>query len=105
MVRSIPGPRFFHLCHSAHDGSAIHPLPALHEPPTDIVPGQGCAALEKQIALPPVDADGVSVPLASGLTSTQKASRTLENCRFTARIAGAIHVVNIKGCLTYENLM
>ena len=45
-----------------------------------------------------------SVPLASGLTSTQKASRTLENCRFTARIAGAIHVVNIKGCLTYENL-
>ena len=45
-----------------------------------------------------------SVPLASNLTSTQKASRTLENCRFTARIAGAIHMVNIKGCLTYENL-
>lgn len=45
-----------------------------------------------------------SVPLASGLTSTQKASRTLENCQFTARIAGAIHMVNIKGCLTYENL-
>ena len=45
-----------------------------------------------------------SVPLASSLTSTQKASRTLENCRFTARLAGAIHAVNVKGCLTYENL-
>lgn len=57
------------------------------------------------------DADGnpnpgytTSVPISSELTSSQKASRTLENCRFTARIAGAIHVVNIKGCLTYENL-
>ena len=45
-----------------------------------------------------------SVPLASSLTSTQKASRTLENCRFDARIAGAIHMVNIKGNLTYESL-
>ena len=57
------------------------------------------------------DADGnaipgyvTSVPLSSELTSTQKASRTLENCRFSARLAGAIHVVEIKGCLTYENL-
>lgn len=45
-----------------------------------------------------------SVPLASELTSTQKASRILENCKFTARLAGAIHAVEIKGCLTYENL-
>lgn len=57
------------------------------------------------------DADGnanpgyiTSVPLASELTSTQKASRVLQDCRFTARLAGAIHVVEIKGCLTYENL-
>lgn len=44
------------------------------------------------------------VPLAAELTSTQKASRTLEDCKFSARLAGAIHVVEIKGCLTYENL-
>ena len=44
------------------------------------------------------------VPLASELTSTQKASRTLEDCKFSARLAGAIHVAEIKGCLTYENL-
>ncbi len=45
-----------------------------------------------------------SVPLASELTSTQKASRVLTDCRFSARLAGAIHMVEIKGCLTYENL-
>lgn len=57
------------------------------------------------------DADGnaipgytTSVPLAADLTSTQKASRILKDCKFSARIAGAIHVVEIKGCLTYENL-
>lgn len=43
-------------------------------------------------------------PLAADLTSTQKASRILKDCKFSARIAGAIHVVEIKGCLTYENL-
>lgn len=54
------------------------------------------------------DADGnkvpgfvTSVPLASSLTSSQKASRKLENCTFAARIAGAIHVTDIKGSLTY----
>jgi hypothetical protein len=45
-----------------------------------------------------------SVPLASSLTSTQKASRVLEDCKFSARLAGAIHLVNISGSLTYENL-
>ena len=57
------------------------------------------------------DADGnaipgytTSVPLAADLTSVQKASRILKDCKFSARIAGAIHVVEIKGCLTYENL-
>lgn len=57
------------------------------------------------------DADGnanqgfvTSVPLASSLTSTQKASRVLEDCKFSARLAGAIHLVNISGSLTYENL-
>lgn len=57
------------------------------------------------------DADGnanpgyvTSVPLASELTSTQKASRILTDCKFSARLAGAIHAVEIKGCLTYETL-
>ena len=57
------------------------------------------------------DADGnanqgyvTSVPLASELTSSQKASRVLENCKFSARLAGAIHLVEISGSLTYENL-
>lgn len=57
------------------------------------------------------DADGnaipgytTSVPLAADLTSTQKASRALKDCKFSARIAGAIHVVEVKGCLTYDNL-
>lgn len=45
-----------------------------------------------------------SVPLASEITSTQKASRVLENCKFSARLAGAIHLVEISGSLTYENL-
>lgn len=58
------------------------------------------------------DADGnasqgyvTSVPLASELTSTQKASRVLEDCKFSARLAGAIHLVEISGSLTYENLV
>jgi len=46
-----------------------------------------------------------SVPLSSSLTSSQKASRVLTDCSFTARLAGAIHMVEIKGCLTYESLV
>lgn len=45
-----------------------------------------------------------SVPLASELTSTQKASRVLTDCKFSARLAGAIHLVEISGSLTYEGL-
>lgn len=41
------------------------------------------------------------VPLASSLTSAQRASRTLKDCKFKARIAGAIHMVEITGSLTY----
>lgn len=57
------------------------------------------------------DADGnanqgyvTSVPLASELTSVQKNSRVLTDCKFSARLAGAIHLVEISGSLTYENL-
>ena len=42
-----------------------------------------------------------SAPLAASLTQSQKASRTLANCRFTARLAGAIHIIKIDGNLRY----
>lgn len=42
------------------------------------------------------------VPLSVSLTASQKASRKLTDCTFTARIAGAIHFVEIKGTLAYE---
>jgi hypothetical protein len=46
----------------------------------------------------------ITVPLASDITATVKATRILSDIEFTARVAGAIHVVNITGSLTYENL-
>ena len=45
-----------------------------------------------------------SVPLAAEISSTQKATRVLTDCKFSARLAGAIHLVEITGNLTYENL-
>ena len=45
-----------------------------------------------------------SVPLAASLTPTERASRILRHVSFQARIAGAIHMVEIAGNLTYENL-
>ena len=47
----------------------------------------------------------VEVPLASNISANQKASRILTDVKFTARLAGAIHVVEIRGQLTYENLL
>jgi hypothetical protein len=47
----------------------------------------------------------ISVPLAANISANQKASRVLNDVEFTARLAGAIHVVNITGSLTYENLI
>ena len=43
-----------------------------------------------------------SVPLSSGITASEKASRKLRNCKFKARLAGAIHFAELKGSLTYE---
>lgn len=43
-----------------------------------------------------------SVPLASSLTASEKASRKLTKCKFKARLAGAIHFAEITGSLTYE---
>ena len=41
------------------------------------------------------------VPSSAELTSAQKASRKLIGCTFAARLAGAVHAVEIKGSLTY----
>jgi hypothetical protein len=64
------------------------------------------------IAPPEVDADDkvipsytISMPLAASVSPNNKANRLLQDCYFTARLAGAIHVVEIKGVLTYENIM
>ena len=43
-----------------------------------------------------------SVPLAANLTDEQKASRKLIGCKFSAILAGAIHVVKVNGALVYS---
>lgn len=43
----------------------------------------------------------VSVPKAADLTETERKSRKLSNCSWSARLAGAIHVVEIEGFLTF----
>jgi len=55
------------------------------------------------------DADGnpipgfvTSVPLASSIAPADRAGRKLHNCKFKARLAGAIHFAEITGSLTYE---
>lgn len=45
----------------------------------------------------------VTVPNAARLTASQKASRILTGCKFRARIAGAIHAIEVSGGLTYAN--
>lgn len=44
----------------------------------------------------------VSVPIAADVTDTQKAARELRNCKFTAKLAGAIHFAEIRGTLAYS---
>lgn len=43
----------------------------------------------------------VFVPKASDLTEAERKSRKLSGCRYTARLAGAIHIVEIEGFLTF----
>ena len=43
----------------------------------------------------------VIVPRASDLTEAMRKSRKLTGCRYTARLAGAIHAVEIEGFLTF----
>ena len=63
------------------------------------------------IAPPEVNLDGdlvpsytIEVPLSATISSNDKANRILRDVYFTARLAGAIHVVQIQGTLTYDNL-
>ena len=44
-----------------------------------------------------------SVPLAANLTDEQKASRKLIDCKFSAILAGAIHVTKVNGSLGYSH--
>lgn len=43
----------------------------------------------------------VTVPNSMDLSASEKSSRVLSGCKFSARIAGAIHVVTVNGELTY----
>jgi hypothetical protein len=63
------------------------------------------------IAPPELDADDnivpsytIDMPLSQSVSFNNKANRLLQDVYFTARLAGAIHVVEIKGVLTYEAL-
>ena len=40
-----------------------------------------------------------SVPTAASVSDADKAARTLKGCKFTARLAGAIHLVEVSGTL------
>ena len=43
----------------------------------------------------------VTVPRSADLTDIQRKSRKLTGCKYTARLAGAVHVVEIDGYLTF----
>lgn len=43
----------------------------------------------------------ITVPRASDFTEAERKSRKLTNCKWTARLAGAIHAVEISGYLTF----
>lgn len=44
-----------------------------------------------------------SVPLAADLSDEQRKSRVLEDCKFSALLAGAIHVTKVNGFLGYSH--
>jgi hypothetical protein len=78
-----------------------------------MIEGQMIATLKKGqevggIADTEYDDDGnatpgytVTVPKASSLTEAERKSRNLTGCKYTARLAGAIHAVKIEGFLTF----
>ncbi len=46
----------------------------------------------------------VTVPSVINISTSDKAARILRDVKFTARLAGAIHAVEISGTLTYDNI-
>ena len=46
----------------------------------------------------------IQVPLSATVSANDKANRILRDVYFTARLTGAIHVVEVQGTLTYDNL-
>lgn len=46
----------------------------------------------------------ISVPFLSQVSVSDKAARILKDMQFTARLSGAIHVTEITGVLTYDNI-
>ena len=46
----------------------------------------------------------VSVPLSANISANDKANRLLQDVTFKARPSGAIHLVEIAGTLTYDNI-
>jgi len=48
-----------------------------------------------------IDGFTVTVPNAADMTATQRQSRLLEECVFSARLAGAIHAVKLRGTLKH----
>ena len=46
----------------------------------------------------------ITVPRAASISPNDKANRILRDLKFSARLAGAIHVAEIKGNLTYQQL-
>lgn len=61
----------------------------------------GIAPTEYDEDVNPVPGYTVTVPRARDLTQAERSSRELKNCKFTARLAGAIHYVEIRGVLEY----
>lgn len=61
----------------------------------------GIAPTEYDEDANPIYGFRVFVPRAMNLTEAQRKSRKLPNCRYTARLAGAIHAVEIEGFLTF----
>ena len=43
----------------------------------------------------------VTVPISTSLSETERKSRRLTGCKYTARLSGAIHLVEIEGFLTF----
>ncbi len=61
----------------------------------------GIADTEYDADSNPIPGYTVAVPKASSLTEAERKSRNLTGCRYTARLAGAIHAVKIEGFLTF----